>query len=90
MVRHLYVLSEPLYPYRGGGCDLAQRDIWVLFRSEEESGLIRTLRTLLHELAHLARTKTGAYSTIDEDWSEEAQTWTYARELAVRSIVSVE
>jgi hypothetical protein len=84
MVRRLYVLSEPLYPYRGGGCDLARRDIWVLFRGEEEGGLVRTLRTLLHELAHLAWTKTGAHSTIDQDWDEEARTWARARELAQR------
>src|SRR6266567_8240967 len=81
-LREVFVLSHPLSPLAGGGCDPQNGEIWVLLREGQEDGVEQTLRALLHELAHLQSPPPHPYRGIDEDWDEERRTWERAYVLA--------
>jgi hypothetical protein len=84
-LRFLYVLSEPLDPLLGGESDPLSRDVWIYLRSAQQGGLHKTMRTLLHELAHLEKFSHESHvADIDEDWDEEARVWERAYQLARR------
>jgi len=81
--RDLYVLTRPLSVATDGNYEAQTGDIWVVFHPQD---LERSAEALLHELAHAERQpptpEPHIPATIDEDWDEEAATFTRAAELA--------
>ena len=73
----LYVVRRALAPDAGGGFSPTTGDIWV-YHGEAMASPERGLLHLLHELAHAKRGTTAATS-VDADWSEEAETFREAQ-----------